>query len=141
MNINKRPFSMILMLVLALLIPVAAHARIRNRIIADEIPDMEYNVYFYESYPGNMLAVFDIPDDDFRVFMYHTMYTRRATGRPDHYLEGFRWKIKGFKTAYELRDKRGQVRGYLMASRFLWYQFMSYDDRLGVRVLDDYNVR
>jgi hypothetical protein len=93
--------------------------------------------YFYKGFrPHSLLAVFDIPDDDFRVFMYHTAFTYRETGQPSPYIDEFRWKIKGFKTGYKIMDRSGRVRGYLMGSRFLRYQFMVYEDRIGVRVRD-----
>ena len=129
-------------LILALLMPRGGQARIRNRIDVSEIPDMEYTVYYYDGYhPSNMMVVLDIPDDGFRVFMYHTMFTRRGVGHPDRYIEKFRWRIKGFKTAYQILDRTGQVRGYLMSSRFLWYQFLSFEDRIGVRVRDYFGGR
>jgi hypothetical protein len=136
MNIRKKAFSILIVLVLALAIPMAVQARVRSRIEVDEIPDVEYTVYLYDGYGRDMLAVLDIPDDGFRVHMYHTAFTRVETGSPDPYIKRFQWRIKGFKTAYQIMDKSGQVRGYLMASRFLWYQFLSFEDRIGVRVLD-----
>ena len=134
---QKKGFLFILVLVLVLMIPLSVEARVKSRINADEIPDMEYPVYLYSGHrPGSLLAVFDIPDDDFRVFMYHTALVRRGTGRPNQYVEKFQKKIKGFKTAYALRDKGGEVRGYLMGSRFVRYQFLVSDDEIGVRVRD-----
>jgi hypothetical protein len=142
MDINEKVLLILVILVLALSVPFESEARIRSRITTDEIPDRQYNVYLYKGYrPGYMLAVFDIPDDDFRVFMYHTMFTKRETGSPDGYVDYFRWRIKGFKTAYELLDKTGKVRGYLMASRFLGYQFLRSDERIGVRVRDYFGGR
>jgi len=137
MYIQKKGLTILVALMVAITIPLSLEARIRNRIGVDEVPDMEYTVYFYHGHrPSSLLAVFDIPDDDFRVFMYHTALTRRETGSPDRYIGQFQRRIKGFKTAYQIMDKSGEVRGYLMASRFVRYQFLSSENEIGVRVLD-----
>ena len=108
------------------------------RIDLEQVDQKEYRVAVYEGLIGDPAVVFDVVEDDLDIELYS--YRAREEGlRPS---EGYvRWISGiGYFSAYEVKDRGGEVRGYLLISKNLRFtiRYSKKEERIRVEIEDPF---
>lgn len=140
-KLQQRPlFSVPCVIALLAFLLGCSKTALQNRIAVRDIPDTMYEVYVYRFMNDMYAVLLDIPDDGKRVYMQHTGQTKRVDrDRPGAYIAEFERRVGGFRSVIKIMDNEGVERGYLMISPTLSYSVRRQVDDIVVYIWYPYS--